>query len=144
MAYQISEHASSRCWERRIPAPILERLLDGAFVARAREDDGRISNHHIVRVARERYWVAIERDDLFITVIHVGHEGPAPRDWFSRRLINFRHIIGQIESLPVTSTRRLKRTHTRELADRRRWLEGQRRQGRGPAEPLGISWGISA
>ena len=144
MAFELTDHARNRCEERQIPEPVLERLLDGAFRAKALEDDGRISDLHIVRVARDRYWVAIVRDERIITVIHVGLEICTSREWFSRRLLNFRHVIGAIESLPVTSTARLGRAHDKELTGRKVGRVEQADQNLGFASSFGTSWGISA
>ncbi|MEX2534467.1 MAG: hypothetical protein WD273_02615 [Trueperaceae bacterium] len=147
MAFELTEHAKIRCDERQIPEPVLERLQNGAFVAKALEDDGRVSNLHLVRVARDRYWVAIVRDEHVITVIHVGLEICTAREWFSRRLLNFRHVIGAIEAMPVTSTRRLGRAHDRELTGRKgdqvrdRWW-GEESLSTNAAS--GTSWGIAA
>jgi hypothetical protein len=44
------EHAMIRCHERRVPESVLESIQEGAYVARAREEDGRGSNFDIVRV----------------------------------------------------------------------------------------------
>jgi hypothetical protein len=103
--FELSNQATIRCEERKLPDTVLERIQRGTYVAQALEDDGRISNFHIVRVATDHYWVGIERDAVVVTVIPVGFEGSTAREWFSRRLLNYRHVIEVIESLPVTSTR---------------------------------------
>jgi hypothetical protein len=86
--FELSDHATIRCEERKLPDTVLERIQRGTYVAQALEDDGRISNLHIVRVATDHYWVAIERDAVVVTVILVGFEGSSAREWFSRRLLN--------------------------------------------------------
>jgi hypothetical protein len=152
MTYRLSDHARVRCYERQVPESVLECIQGGSFVAQALEDDGRISNFHIVRVATLRYWVGVERDGVMVTILPVGFEGSAARDWFSRRLLNFRHVISTIEALPVTSTRKLRRLHEAQLAvlpgsdyptrrDRTRPRDLGVAEGRGA---LGEAWGLTA
>jgi hypothetical protein len=149
MAFDLSDHAIIRCQERQVPDLVLERINDGAFLAQALEDDGRISNFRIVRVGIERFWVAVEREGVIVTIIPVGFIGSSARDWFGRRLLNFRHVMPIIESLPVTSTRRLRRQHTHELIgrhQRRNHGTARREAGNGwrePNEAVASEWGMS-
>jgi hypothetical protein len=151
--FEMSNHANLRGEERKLPDTVLERIQRGTLVAQALEDDGRISNFHIVRVATDHYWVAIERDAVVVTVIPVGFEGSTAREWFSRRLLNYRHVIEVIESLPVTSTRKLRRlrefelrreTSTRDYPRKRDRMRSRDLLVEGAADSIGAAWGISA
>jgi hypothetical protein len=151
--FELSDHATIRCEERKLPDTVLERIQRGTYVAQALEDDGRISNFHIVRVATDHYWVAIERDAVVVTVIPVGFEGSTAHEWFGRRLLNYRHVIEVIESLPVTSTRKLRRlrefelrreTSTRKYSRRRDRMRSGDRLIESAAESIAAGWAISA
>jgi hypothetical protein len=151
--FELSDHATIRCEERKLPDTVLECIQRGTFIAQALEDDGRISNLHIVRVATDHYWVAIERDAVVVTVILVGFEGSTAREWFSRRLLNYRHVIEVIESLPVTSTQKLRRlrefelrreTSTRNHPRKRDRIRSRNHFVGSAADSFGAAWGISA
>ena len=100
----MTRHAEFRCWERDTPEWVLDALRARPFKAQRKEEDGCLTHYRIVRVANNKYWVGVERDNTLITVIPVGFGArfETPYKWFRKRILNFDVMFKSISRMPIS------------------------------------------